>query len=115
MRPIPSLIQSTIATLLFVAAVASANDISLSAERLSVSADDVTTYVGDVTLVVKLSTPIAFQYKSSKQSGTAEVMEGDVRIELPNLVITTQKATVTRVSGQLVIKMDTADSRESGR
>jgi hypothetical protein len=108
-------IRFVFVALLLLSGAGNANDISLSAESLSVSDDGVTTYVGDVTLVVKLSTPVALQYKSSKQSGTAEVLEGDVRIELPDLVITTQKATVTRVSAQLVIKMDTADSRDASK
>jgi lipopolysaccharide assembly outer membrane protein LptD (OstA) len=90
-----------------------AADIEFSAEGISVSEDWVTTYLGDAVVRAPKDTPMYIEAKSSKKENKAEVHEGDVRITLGKTLITTDKATITRsAKGEIVIRMDKAQSKD---
>lgn len=89
---------------------ASASDIELTAESVSVNDDStVTSYIGDVVLRVPADTPMQVKAKATHEQQGAKVLEGDVEIVVDDLLIKTQKATLTR-QGDTVVKMDEAQA-----
>ena len=95
--------------LALLSAIAGAADIEISSEGVSVSDDGVTSYNGDVTIRAPLGTPMKISAQSTREVNGAQVLEGDVRIVIEDMLITTQKATITRKDA-IVIEMDEADS-----
>jgi lipopolysaccharide export system protein LptA len=90
--------------------LACASEIELTAESVAVNDDStVTSYIGDVVLRVPASTHIEFKSKTTRQEQGAKVLEGDVEILVEDLVIRTQKATLTS-QGDVLVKMDAAEA-----
>ena len=86
-------------------------EVNFAAESVSVSEDAVTTYIGDVVVRATSDVHLEIDAKTKRQVGDAEVYEGDVRITLPDQLIKTEKAVVTKLAtGDTLIKMDLAES-----
>ena len=97
------------------ACAATASDIELTAESVAVSDDStVTSYIGDVVLRVPAGKPLQMKSQASHEEQGAQVLEGDVEIVVEDLLIRTQKATVT-THGDTVVKMDEAEARTTGK
>ena len=89
---------------------ATASDVEISSESIAVADDGTASYSGEVIIRVPLTTPIKFTAKTTSEADGKQVLEGDVQIVIEDMLITTQKATVTRKEA-VVIEMDEAESK----
>ena len=88
----------------------SAAEIELTAESVAVNDDStVTSYIGDVVLRVPAGKPMQVKSKATREEQGAKVLEGDVEIVVEDLLIRTQKATLT-TQGDVLVKMDAAQA-----
>ena len=77
---------------------------------MSVNDDStVTSYIGDVVLRVPADKPMQVKAKVTHEQQGAKVLEGDVEIAVDDLLIKTQKATLTKQC-DTVVKMDEAQA-----
>lgn len=101
----------TVAVVMALIAHVAVAEVNFAAESVSVSEDAVTTYIGDV--VVRATADVRFEItaQGKRHENGADVYEGDVRITLPDQLIKTDKAVVTKLdNGDTLIKMDLAES-----
>jgi hypothetical protein len=107
-RGLATVVMGAILASLSVAAAAS--DVEISSESIAVADDGTTSYSGAVIIRVPLTTSIKFTSKTTTEADGAQVLEGDVQIVIEDMLITTQKATVTRKDA-VIIEMDEAESK----
>jgi hypothetical protein len=89
---------------------AGAAEIELTAESIAVNDDStITSYIGDVVLRVPAGTHVEFKSKTTREEQGAKVLEGDVEIAVEDMLIRTQKATVS-TQGAMLVKMDAAEA-----